>query len=163
MLAVPGPAGSREQNSHCPWEELGFQPSIQLPGLMHCVRVNESPGEEEPKCPRLRGPRPPEIPEVTSGENNSTLIPGSGCCFLSCGLAPLAAIGSRRRDSPGRGGCRDKDPVSWLSIYFQAAACLPVASVAGNTTGPFRHKAGRKLRQLFSTKTAETLCRAGPR
>lgn len=50
------------------------------------------------------------IPEVTSGENNSTLIPGSGCCSSSCGLAPPAAIGSGSGDSPGRGRCRDKDP-----------------------------------------------------
>lgn len=67
--------------------------------------------------------RDPTIPEVTSGENNSTLIPGSGCCFLSRGLAPLAAIGSRSRDSPGRGGCRDKDP-SYMGFHLFPSCCM---------------------------------------
>lgn len=35
-----------------------------------------------------------------------------------------------------------------------------MASVAGNTTGLFRHRAGRKLRQHFCSKTAEALCRS---
>lgn len=67
--------------------------------------------------------RDPTIPEVTSGENNSTLILGSGCCCLSCGLAPLAAIGNCSRDSPGQGGCRDKDP-TYRGFHLLPSCCI---------------------------------------
>lgn len=72
---------------------------------------------------RPKATRDPAIPEVISGENNSTLIPGSGCCFLSRGLAPLSAIGSRSRESPGRGGCRDKDP-SYMGFHLFLSCCM---------------------------------------
>lgn len=68
---------------------------------------------------RPKATRDPAIPEVISGENNSTLIPG----FLSRGLAPLSAIGSRSRESPGRGGCRDKDP-SYMGFHLFLSCCM---------------------------------------
>lgn len=106
--------------------------SCSVSGLMR------APGEEEPKCPRMGGAkatRDPTVPEVTSRENNSIFIPGSGCCFLSRGLALLAATGSCSRESPGWGGCRDKDPTSRSSHLLPSCCKSPSGSSGAGLGG----------------------------
>lgn len=131
VLAVPGQREAENRTAIVRGRSWDSNPPFSSQGSCTVSGLMRAQGRKNPNVLDCgpKATRDPAIPEETSGENNSTLIPGSGCCFLSHGLAPLAAIGSCSRDSPGQGGCRDKDPSSGVSIYFQIAAWLPVASL----------------------------------